>query len=339
MERRRSAGQLQRYLDGQKQDEGGECLFRRKPNAYSKVEQAGGIFGELFYKCGIVPNKDVMELRRDKTRRDVPARRRERSSQGTRSIGEWGYEARNRTPIITLGGYEEAIRDEVFSINEGLASRFPEMITFAPIQPVQLTIGDVHVADGIILQDPYPDTADQETSVVEVSLTEIAQTAEADTFAHEYVSTWSKDGGRFLKDCRAGERVTWDKDELKKKEPRKRGRQPKPALPAAKPGRRPAAKPALPAAKPGRRPAAKPALPAAKPGRRPAAKPALPAAKPGRRPAAKPALPAAKSARRPAAKPALPAAKPGRRPAAKPALPAAKPGRRPAAKPALPAAV
>ncbi|CAH1277421.1 Hypp9619 [Branchiostoma lanceolatum] len=176
--------------------------------------------------------------------RDVPARRRERSSQGTRSIGEWGYEARNRTPIITLGGYEEAIRDEVFSINEGLASRFPEMITFAPmsssqlttiletkrrqsgivikgqmnredienaisavpletkIQPVQLTIGDVHVADGIILLDPYPDTADQETSVVEVSLTEIAQTAEADTFAHEYVSTWSKDGDRFLKDCR-----------------------------------------------------------------------------------------------------------------------------------------
>eukprot|EP00058_Branchiostoma_floridae_P001123 XP_002586611.1 hypothetical protein BRAFLDRAFT_106122 [Branchiostoma floridae] len=64
--------------------------------------------------------------------------------------------------------------------------------------------------DGIMLRYPYPGTDDQDR-VVEVSLTVMVQTAEADKFQLEYVSTWSSEGGRFLKDCRKGEIVTWDR--------------------------------------------------------------------------------------------------------------------------------
>ncbi|XP_035690463.1 uncharacterized protein LOC118425612 isoform X2 [Branchiostoma floridae] len=49
------------------------------------------------------------------------------------------YEPRSRTPILILGGYLEEIRENVFKINQGFASRFPEIIKFPPMSAHQLS--------------------------------------------------------------------------------------------------------------------------------------------------------------------------------------------------------
>ncbi|CAH1277052.1 Hypp9467 [Branchiostoma lanceolatum] len=78
------------------------------------------------------------------------------------------------------------------------------------------TFDGVQVAWGRVLRDPY-DTEDQD--VLEVLLLEMSKTDWAAVFKDEMVSIWSRDNGRFLKECQEGQLVTWLKGEVKKKHP------------------------------------------------------------------------------------------------------------------------
>ncbi|CAH1274096.1 Hypp5259 [Branchiostoma lanceolatum] len=81
---------------------------------------------------------------------------------------------------------------------------------------VYLHIGKVQVARGKVIKDPY--------DVVEVILLEMSETDEAAVFKDEMVSLWSRDNGRFLKECQKGEMVTWLKGDVKSAPTSKRKR-------------------------------------------------------------------------------------------------------------------